>query len=323
MLYLNADHIASVGLNWNRLVTEIEQAVLQIGQNQYAQPIKPYLRYGDPKNRIIAMPAYIGGENALAGIKWIASFPDNIHIGKLRANSVTILNRHDTGEPVCTINTTQVSAIRTAAVSGLLVRKYLDLHGSDTPMIVGMTGFGPIGRMHLHMVDALLGDALQKIRIYDLRGVDLEGVDERLMAKIKVVESWEACYDDADIFTTCTVSSKPYVDRKPKTGSLQLNVSLRDYTPPTRHYMHKIVVDSWEEICRENTDIENMHKLEGLQKEDTLSIIDVVCENAIAGSALTDVIMFNPMGMAVFDIAIGGYFYREALQKNIGMMMPD
>ncbi len=42
---------------------------------------------------------------------------------------------------------------------------------------------------------------------------------------------WEARYDDADVFVTCTVSPAAYIDRRPKPGSLQLNVSLRDYKP--------------------------------------------------------------------------------------------
>jgi ornithine cyclodeaminase len=31
-----------------------------------------------------------------------------------------------------------------------------------------------------------------------------------------------------------------------------------------------------------------------------------------------EAIMFNPMGMAVFDIALGKYYVDEALKKNVG-----
>lgn len=46
------------------------------------------------------MPAFVGGEINASGIKWIASFPDNIHKGKKRANCVVILNSVQTGEPI-------------------------------------------------------------------------------------------------------------------------------------------------------------------------------------------------------------------------------
>jgi N-[(2S)-2-amino-2-carboxyethyl]-L-glutamate dehydrogenase len=321
MLYLNTGHIENIGIDWHKLVDVIRNAACVLAENDFAQPIKPYLRYGDPKNRIIAMPAYIGGQNALAGIKWIASFPDNINKGKLRANSVTILNEADSGVPLCTLNTTIVSAIRTAAVSGLVMKEFTKTRSQK--YVVGIIGFGPIGKMHLKMTEALLGDSIDKILLYDIRPINKETVESSMKEKITVCNSWQECYENADIFITCTVSDRPYVDQQPKAGSLQLNVSLRDYTAPMRQHMHIIAVDDWEEVCRQNTDIENMYKTQGLQKEDTVSIVDIACRNALDKRLPGDVVMFNPMGMAVFDIAIGGYYYREAGKKEIGMMMPD
>lgn len=322
MLYLNTSHIENIGIDWHRLVNVIKNAARILSEHDFAQPIKPYLRYGDLKNRIIAMPAYIGGENALAGIKWIASFPDNIKKGKLRAHSVTILNQADSGIPLCTLNTTIVSAIRTAAVSGMVVKEFLKI---KTPQqyVVGIIGFGPIGKMHLKMIESILGDSIDKILLYDIRTIDADTVESTMKDKIVICNSWQECYDNANVFITCTVSDKPYVDRQPLKGSLQLNVSLRDFAAATRPYMDIIAVDDWEEVCRQNTDIENMHKTLGLQKEDTISIIDIACNNALDDREQDAVVMFNPMGMAVFDIAIGGYYYREAEKKEIGMLMPD
>jgi N-[(2S)-2-amino-2-carboxyethyl]-L-glutamate dehydrogenase len=321
MLYLNTGHIHDIGINWHKLVNVIKNAAGVLAERDFAQPIKPYLRYGDVKNRIIAMPAYIGGENALAGIKWIASFPDNINKGKLRANSVTILNEADSGVPLCTLNTTIVSAIRTAAVSGLVTSEFIKTRSQQ--YIVGIIGFGPIGKMHMKMIEALLGDSIDKILLYDIRNIDAATIESSMKEKIVICNSWQECYESADIFITCTVSEKPYVDQQPKKGSLQLNVSLRDYMAHTRQYMDIIAVDDWDEVCRQNTDIENMHKTQGLQKEDTISIVDIACSDALDIRSPNEVVMFNPMGMAVFDIAIGGYYYREAGKKEIGMLMPD
>ncbi|MCW3467116.1 2,3-diaminopropionate biosynthesis protein SbnB [Chitinophaga nivalis] len=323
MLYLNADNIKAAGLDWEQLIAVIRNAVTVLGTNDYAQPIKPYLRYGDPKNRIIAMPAYVGGESAYAGIKWIASFPDNIHQNKLRAHSVTILNEHNTGVPLCVINTASISAIRTAAVSGLLIQAYLEKRTDDKPLKVGINGFGPIGRTHLKMVQSVLGSRLENITLFDLKPIDLQQAEIENTANITIGESWEAAYQDADIFITCTVSSAPYINLPPVKGSLQLNVSLRDYKVEMKDYMDAIIVDDWEEVCRQNTDIENMHKEKGLQKEQTLSIADIVCQDALRQYSDTDTIMFNPMGMAIFDIAVGGYYYQKAQQDSIGFVLPD
>ncbi|MBC9932838.1 2,3-diaminopropionate biosynthesis protein SbnB [Chitinophaga qingshengii] len=322
MLYLNADHIREIGIHWEELTDVISNATTALHQEDYAQPIKPYLRYGDPKNRIIAMPAYVGGQSPLAGIKWIASFPGNIYQNKLRAHSVTILNEHDSGIPLCVINTATISGIRTAAVSGVILKKYLANRKDDQQFTVGIIGFGPIGRMHLSMVTAILGDRIDRVLLYDINGVDLTTVDPAVKDKVAVANSWQECYSTADIFITCTVSAAPYVDLPPVKSSLQLNVSLRDYKVEMVRHMDVVVVDDWEEVCRQNTDIENMHKVMGLEKTDTLSIADVVCNDALKGQK-EGVVMFNPMGMAIYDIAVGGHYYQQALHRNVGVVVPD
>lgn len=323
MLYLNAESINQAGLDWEQLTTVIKQAVIVLHNGNYSQPIKPYLRYGNSKNRIIAMPAYIGGEYPWAGIKWIASFPDNIHQHKLRANSVTILNEHDSGIPLCVINTSAISAIRTAAVSGLIVKEYLQSKTGKGKLTVGINGFGPIGIMHLNMIMAILGERVGKIFLYDIKPIDKGILPEEIRDKVVIGSTWQEGYEQSDIFITCTVSAAPYIDKVPVKGSLQLNVSLRDYKADMKDHMDVVIVDDWDEVCRENTDIENMYKIKGLQKTDTLSIADVVCKQALMNTNDSDTIMFNPMGMAIFDIAVGGYYYREALDKQIGFNMPD
>jgi 2,3-diaminopropionate biosynthesis protein SbnB len=318
MLYLNEKYLRKVGINWEQMVDVIERTVRCLGDKDFVQPIKPYLRYRDLKNRIIAMPAFIGGDFDMAGIKWIASFPDNIHKGIPRAHSVVILNKAETGEPVAIINTALLSILRTAAVTGLMIR-YFDKVRPLENVNLGIIGWGPIGRNHLHMVIDLFGDKIAKIFLYDLRPIDKSGIDFAPLDKIVVTGNWEQAYADADVFITATVSKASYIDKQPKKGSLQLNVSLRDYKTDMFEYVKdSIIVDDWEEICREKTDIEMMHLEKGLEEKDTKSIIDMVMGNCMADYPAEVPIMFNPMGMAVFDMAVGAYYVREAQKKGVG-----
>src|ERR1700750_3220043 len=125
MIYLSEQDICNIGYQWRRVSSCIREGMKLIYEQDFAQPKKPYLRYGNPKNRIIAMPAYAGGTVDTAGIKWIASFPDNIKKGLERAHSITLLNQASTGIPFCIVNTNQVSAIRTAGVSAVMIQEYL------------------------------------------------------------------------------------------------------------------------------------------------------------------------------------------------------
>ena len=320
MLYLGNNDIPKIGLNWNRTIDVIEKAVKCLHSNDYAQPIKPYLRYRDLTNRIIAMPAFVGGDIDLAGIKWIASFPNNIKHNIPRAHSVVILNETNTGVPLCIINTALLSIIRTASVSGLMLRYFLKARPLKN-INVGIIGWGPIGRHHFKMCTELLNSKINNIRLFDLRGINLGEIDSPYKDKITVTRNWQDAYRDADIFITCTVSDAPYIDEEPKAGSLLLNVSLRDYKVDIYDYTKAIIVDDWEEVCREKTDIEMMHLEKGLNKEDTKSIVDVVFNDCSKDYPEKESIMFNPMGMAVFDISMGRYYFDQAKAMGIGLSL--
>lgn len=321
MMYLNERDIKNIGINWDESIEVIEKAVECIRDKEFAQPVKPYLRFKDLTNRIIAMPAFVGKEFDIAGIKWIASFPKNIEKNIPRAHSVVILNDANTGEVKAVINTALLSIIRTASVSGLMVKHYDKARNIDE-VNVGIVGWGPIGQHHFKMITSILKDRISKIYIYDIREIDKNSIDPSWQDKVAIAKSWEEAYDDSDIFMTCTVSKAPYINKKPKEGSLILNVSLRDFKANSFQYVKdNIIVDDWEEVCRENTDIENFSKEKGLRKEDTQSIVDIVCNNYLQKTRMEDVIMFNPMGMAIFDIAIGSYYLRKGEEKQIGQFL--
>ncbi|HNW91915.1 MAG TPA: 2,3-diaminopropionate biosynthesis protein SbnB [bacterium] len=319
MLYLNEKDLRKVGINWDKTIDTIEEAVQCLDKKDYVQPIKPYLRYRDLTNRIIAMMAFVGGNINLAGIKWIASFPGNIKKNPPlpRAHSVVVLNQADNGVPVCIVNTALLSIIRTSSVSGLMIR-YFVKQRPRAKYKVAIMGWGPIGRHHYEMVCATLKDKIDTISLYDIRPIDPATITGPCKDKTVVVKSWQEGYRDTDIFITCTVSPAPYIDEKPKAGSLQLNCSLRDYKTSIMDHTKAIFVDDWEEVCREKTDIEVMHQERGLQEKDTKTIAQLVCHNAIAEYPADMPIMFNPMGMAVFDIATGRYYFDAAQKAGVG-----
>jgi ornithine cyclodeaminase len=197
--------------------------------------------------------------------------------------------------------------------------KYFDKVRHLDSINLGIIGFGPIGRYHLKVASELFKDRIKKVCIYDIRPTS-ESVEYGEGNTAIIVKGWEEAYDQADILITATVSKAQYIDKKPKQGSLLLNVSLRDFkTSIFEHVKETIIVDDWEEVCREKTDIEMMHKEKGLKKEDTKSIVDVVCNHCL--NELDDItpIMFNPMGMAVFDITTGVHYLNKAAEMGIGL----
>ncbi|MNO33415.1 ornithine cyclodeaminase [compost metagenome] len=320
MLYLNDRDLRAAGLDWPAFVDSVESAVRILDSGDYAQPVKPYLRYKNPNNRIIAMPAYVGGEVSAAGIKWISSFPDNIKAGLPRAHSIIVLNDPLTGQPSAILSSPLPSIVRTASISGLMIRHFLQARPLER-IHLGIIGWGPVGQYHLQMAVALYGEQIECIRIYDIRGADLSEIPPLYKDRTEVAETWAEVYLHSNIFITCTVSNHRYIDLPPAKGSLLLNVSLRDYKPKALASVTAVIVDDWDEVCRENTDIQQLHLEQGLIRTGTRTITDVVVRRCLAEFAEDEPVFFCPMGMAVFDIATAVYYVKQAREQGLGTVL--
>jgi len=91
----------------------------------------------ETEGRINAMPAYLGGNVNLAGIKWVGSSPANPSRHNMpRASAVLILNDKETKLPLAIMEATIISAMRTGAVGGIAA-KYLARKDSTTCGIIG------------------------------------------------------------------------------------------------------------------------------------------------------------------------------------------
>ncbi|SDT23882.1 ornithine cyclodeaminase [Paenibacillaceae bacterium GAS479] len=319
MIYLHDEHIRELGVDWIKLIDLTEDAIRTRDQGESASPLKSYLRFPGTPNRIIATPAYLGGGTELAGIKWIAGFPDNIGLGLPRAHNMIVLNDSSTGQPLAVLRCNLLNGLRAAAVSGLMLRAYAASR-SDEEIRLGIIGWGPIGRLHLDMAAALLGNRLSRVMLYDLQGVDIATVPEPLRDKTEILSNWRELYRQSNVIATSTVAKSRYIDEKPPGGSLLLNVSLRDYEPESMADVKAVFVDDWREVCRENTDVEQLHLQQGLTQSGTRTLADLVCRDALAEFP-GETIFFNPMGLGIFDIAIAGYYYRKARQLKHGIRL--
>lgn len=317
MLILNDGDIRSLQTDWTELADLIERTVRIADAGDYSQPIKPYLRYGDPRNRIIAMPAYVGGEIASAGLKWIASFPGNLERGLPRAHGLVVLNRADTGQPEAVLSGGRPNALRTAAVSGCMLRLFANAR-TPAPLRIGIIGWGPVGRAHFEMCAALFGDRIERFTLFDLRGIAESTVPETWRGRTVLAPGWEEAYLGSNVCITCTVAERRYIDVPPPEGSLLLDVSLRDYAIEAIRDVKAVVVDDWDEVCRENTDIELLHKERGLTAQGTVTLADAVCRDALRAFPAEEPVLFCPMGMAVFDIALAELLVRKARLQGVG-----
>ena len=111
-----------------------------------------------------AMPAHLRDTDPagdLVGMKWVAGYASNNALGLPGISAVVVLNDPETGLPVAMLDGAPITAERTAAVSGLAVRRFGPQAGpggraSGTPVHVAIIGAGVQGHSHLPVFGGVL-----------------------------------------------------------------------------------------------------------------------------------------------------------------------
>jgi ornithine cyclodeaminase/alanine dehydrogenase-like protein (mu-crystallin family) len=113
-----------------------------------------------PDAFINAMPAYLGGSDRV-GIKWVSGYEGNREKGLPYIYGIFLLTDADTGRPLALIDGGWITEIRTAGVSGVVLR-----HVPCAPRALAAVGCGVQGRRHL---DAILAERpeIEEVRAYD------------------------------------------------------------------------------------------------------------------------------------------------------------
>jgi ornithine cyclodeaminase/alanine dehydrogenase len=112
-----------------------------------------------------AMPALLRGTDPdgasdLIGIKWVAGFATNNKRGLPAISAVIVLNDPQTGAPAAILDGGPITAVRTAAISGVAIRRFAPIETDRRPR-VALIGAGVQGHAHLPVIGRVLpGTAL-------------------------------------------------------------------------------------------------------------------------------------------------------------------
>lgn len=323
VLYLSKRDVASVGGQESELyVSALQDAFVQHAKGAVVQPLKPYLR-ADGKNghiadRIIAMPAHIASPG-VSGLKWIGSKHDNPQrVGLPRASALIVLNDPATNYPIAVMEGSLISAWRTAAVT-CLATKHLARAGFEE---VGLVGCGVIGRTQ---IDALLQQfpQIRTIHIYDINAAAAQELADTLQERgvtANITDTAEAAVRGGDVVIPCTVTDQPYIPFEwLRPGAFLSNVSIMDVEKDVFTRADKVVVDDWEQSNREKKVI-NQLVLEGrFSREQLHAELGEILAGSRPGRENDDeIIVLNPMGMAVDDIACAAEVYGRAREQSVG-----
>lgn len=295
-------------------VVELVEATYRLhSEGDSVNPPSYFLRFPDrPSSRIIALPASIGGQVRVDGLKWISSFPQNVAAGVPRASAVLILNDHDTGYPFACLESSIISAVRTAA-SAASAADRLSRDGGR-PRRVGFFGVGLIAR-YIHTFLARTGWSFDEIGVHDLSADSAAGFRRYLEqadtgAQITVHDGAEGLIRSSDLLVFATVAGEPHVSDLAwfAHNPLVLHVSLRDLAPQILLESTN-VVDDVEHCLKANTSPHLAEQLTGDRAFLHGTLADVMAGRVKVPGHRP--VVFSPFGLGVLDLAVGKYVYDQ------------
>ena len=307
----------------NQLVELVESVYRTHGEGDTVNPPSYFLRFPDrPSSRIIALPASVGGDVAVDGMKWISSFPDNVKSGLPRASAVLVLNDQETGYPLACMESSIISAARTAA-SAALAADWLS-RDRGRPRRIGFVGTGLIAR-YVHTYLAGSGWEFDSAGVFDLSATHAGHFEQYLtgtgQSSVTVHDSSESLIRASDLIVFATVAGEPHVhdvswfDHSP----LVLHVSLRDLSPEIILSATNIV-DDVEHCLKANT---SPHLAE--QRTGNREFLDGTLYDVMTGAvtpATDRTLVFSPFGLGVLDLAVGKHVL-DALRKSGDIAVVD
>ena len=306
MLVLGTDELASLRISMPEIVDVLDDAFGQKARGLVQNPPKPAVRpRGDAF--INAMPAYLGGSDR-TGIKWVSGYETNRAKGLPYIYGVFVLTDAETGRPLALIDGGWLTEMRTAAVSGVVLR-----HVPEGPRTVAIVGAGVQGRRHLGMVLEMRPE-VEEVRVFD-RGAEAAtsllatAGDRRAVVAASASEALEG----ADlVITTVTAPIEPRLDHDATAGdALLLPVDYDDaLSAASANASTLYVVD----------DLPQYHSFDGVHftgfREPDGELAQVVSgELAVPSSGRRT---FLNMGIAMDDVALGALVYDRAVDRGVG-----
>ena len=324
-LYLRQeDVIACGGLDMPEVIEALEKAYALHEQGQCIEAEAPLISWNGPQGRrILAHPAWVGGEVNMAGIKWIPSNPENPRKrGMPRASAIIILNDPETGYPLAVMDGTIISAARTGAATGVGA-KYLARRDSEKVAIIGA---GPISRPQIMALHVAL-PALKEVSIFDLNFERAQKLADEMQGLYKtnftIAPSAEASVRGADVVVTVTSGvslDRAYLEASwLKEGVLVSTVAANDSKIEVVVQADKLVLTNMEEL-------DNPIWLVGLavdkglrSREDFVSMGSIIIGQNPGRQNDRERIFYNPGGMGIEDVVAADRVYRNAQDRGMGV----
>ena len=318
---LNMNELKQI-LTMSDVLNLVEKAFEERGLHQVQMPPKPYLFFNKFDGDLRVMPAYLETLNE-AGVKMVNVHTTNPSKYNLPTVIATIvLFDPETGIPVCIMDGTHITAMRTAAASGIAT-KYL---AKKDARVVAIIGAGYQAPFQLEALKEVM--KIESVRIFSI--IEKEAEELAQMAKAKMgleaqkVNSARDAVVGSDVVVTVTPVREPVVKEEWVKAGMHVNAIGAD--APGKEELEtsilsraKIVIDDWEQASHSG-EINVACSNRIITRNNIYAEIGEIVVGDKRGRVSDDEItVFDSTGLAIQDVITAFHAYRIAEEKGMGM----
>ncbi|MGH2509727.1 MAG: ornithine cyclodeaminase family protein [Ktedonobacteraceae bacterium] len=288
--------------------------------------------------RSLNMPAYVGGTFDIAGTKVINGNISNPTRGLPRASGMTLLFDPISARICTMMEGAYLSSLRTASVTALAV----DLLKGDEIHCLGIIGAGILAQAHIELLLRQL-PLLELIYVYDMNPQRVAELEQHLAPALAAhhvtwhsMPSAEAAIRDAQLIVPVTTTTTGYIPFAwLQAGAIVVNVSLDDVMPDVVWQAQSVIVDDWFLVSNDTRRLlgrmyrdgkiigpDEAGEVSAGQRKITAQLGDLVRGTKIGRRSQQDIILVNPFGLAIEDVALAQRVYQKAQELGVGRRLP-
>lgn len=312
-------------LPMHECIEVMDAAFRTMAKDEVVLPLRSKLWLPDRSGLLGLMPAYLGSPETI-GLKVLTVFPKNHGTEYDSHQGVVMLFEVGHGCPVAILDASSITAIRTAAVSGLATRALARADAGDLAIL----GSGVQARSHLEAMKAVR--PLHRVRVWSrtpAHGEQFARIEsERLGLRIEAVPSARDAVVGADLVCTTTAATEPVLRGEwlePGThvnaaGACFATARELDAAAVARA---RLIVDRLESAMNEAGDFLLARKEGAVTDDHIAGELGQVLTGAIPGRrSEEEITLFESLGVAIEDLAAAHHVWRKAVAGSIGLSVP-
>jgi ornithine cyclodeaminase len=321
VLLLSHDDVAAV-LPVGECIPLMREALVSLAEGLVHQPLRTIVRPPGAAGVMGLMPSYSSGARPAFGLKAICVFPGNAARGKDSHQGAVLLFSAESGELLAFINAAAVTAVRTAAVSGVATRALAREDAGD----LGVIGAGVQARSHIEAMSHVR--PIRRCRVASRRFESAHKLADELNGSyafpVEAVETVEAALRGADLIVTATNSAEALVRREWVSVGAHLN-AVGSSTPNARELdaatvaASSLFVDSIESAVNEAGDyLRAVHEGAVGRGHIRAELGEVLKGTKPGRTSADEITLFKSLGLAVEDLAAAKYLYDKSKETGAG-----